>query len=494
MRHDFNLQLPSKRASKHATQHAPSPSINTWTLESRRDAWAILLLSAALLLPAIFNGFPLIFPDSATYLGIAFGSDYAIDRSSFYGLMLKPLANALPGTGGLWLVVVIQALAVATVIVTAARHLSDRAMDRRIFLLLLPALALLTSLPWHAGQIMPDAFTGTLVLLAALAATRDPAADGAPLLWLAAIVMALTHYTHLVLLAAVATSAIAAQILLGLPWRAALKRFAAAVLAVALTSGALVAANGIALQRSTISPTGSVFLFARLHADGLIEPWFDRHCGRDAPAPLCAERHLIPDTSQNFLWGDMGSPTRHVWQPQDDAERWAWVAMMAEANRGAIAEKPFAFLANSAGGALRQLGSFGAIDDECPVACGAVESGGMHYILAKYRPAALDSLKRSMQLRNATPKTVIRAVATPLTGAAMLLLLPTLWLAWRQRDATALAFTAAILAALIVNAALAGALSDVHDRYQSRVAWLAPFLLLFLWLRWRPCPEPSADA
>ena len=48
-------------------------------------ALPIAALTLLLLVPAIHNGFPLIFPDSGTYLGIAFGPEYALDRSSYYG-------------------------------------------------------------------------------------------------------------------------------------------------------------------------------------------------------------------------------------------------------------------------------------------------------------------------------------------------------------------------------------------------------------------------
>ena len=40
-----------------------------------------------------------------------------------------------------------------------------------------------------------------------------------------------------------------------------------------------------------------------------------------------------------------------------------------------------------------------------------------------------------------------------------------------------------IVTALIANAAMVGALSDVHDRYQSRIVWLVPLAMLFLALR-----------
>jgi hypothetical protein len=472
---------------------------------------AAVILAAALLLPAVWNGFPLIFPDSGTYLGIATGSDYAIDRSSVYGLLLKPLVQAWPGIGGLWLAVAAQALVVAAVLVAAGRTLvcpsavhverSSSAVGNLVEtrpLLPLLAVTLLTSLPWHAGQLMPDAFTGPLVLLASLAATRAPSAPGAPLLWLGALVLALTHYTHVVLLAAVAASAVAAQLALGLDWRSAARRLGTAFAVAGTAAGLLAAANGAVLDRATMSPAGPLFLFARLHEDGLIDRWFERHCGRDAPAALCAERNLLPRDSQTLLWRDPHGPVgRHIWQAGNDAERWRWIAMMAAANRGAIAEQPGAFLGSAMRGTARQLLAFQALDDECPANCGKDRRSGVGYILARDRPGTLPALDASMQLRGTTPKALVRAVTTPIAALALLLLPAMLLIAWRRRDSTALAFTAGITAALLVNAALAGALSDVHDRYQSRIVWLAPLLILLLALRWwRPpaCPPRPPGA
>ena len=480
---------------------------------------AAALLAAALLLPAIANGFPLVFPDSGTYLGIATGSDYAIDRSSVYGLLLKPFVRAWPGVGGLWLAIVAQALAVAAVLVVAGRSLLPPSIETKTALtpgpdpglskpggsgyagqapiLALIATALLTSVPWHAAQFMPDAFTGPLILLACLAATRAPSAPGAALLWLGALVLALTHYTHVILLAAVASVAIVAQIPLGLPWSAASRRLALAIGTAAAAAGLLAAANGAVLGRTTMSPLGPVFLFARLHEDGLTDRWFDRHCSRDAPTALCAERGSLPHDSQTLLWRDPHGPVgRHIWQPASDVERWRWIEMMAAANRGAIVEQPAAFLASALRGTARQFLAFRALDDECPANCGKDRRSGVGYILARDRPAALPKLDVSMQLRDTTPKALIRAITTPVAALALLLLPAAAVVAWRRRDRTALAFAAGIATALLANAALAGALSDVHDRYQSRVVWLAPLLILSLALRWRcpACPPPAPGA
>jgi len=455
--------------------------------------WLVGALALLLAMPAIVNGFPLIFPDSGTYLVIAFGREYAIDRSSFYGLMWKPFVTTVPGGGGLWLALAAQLLVVAAVLVVALRFALPGSGARRSLPWILPVV-LLTSLPWHAAQIMPDAFTGAVVLLAWLAASRDPADDGAALLWTCAALLATTHYTHPALLGAATAGAVAAQLAVGLGWRGALRRLFAGAAAAALAAGAMTAANGIALGRWTLSPTGGVFLFARAHEDGLMKPWFDRHCGRDAPAELCAARREMADDSQQLLWGDGRSPvTRHIWQARDDAERWRWADMMTDAVHGAIREAPVAFLRSAATGAFGQLGHFAAVDDECPAGCHEM-TGGIAFALNRYRPELLPALMDSMQVRDTTPKALVRTVSGVLTLGALALLPALLWRAFRRRDGALAGLFVAVTSALIANAIMAGALSDVHDRYQSRLIWLVPLAVLLGVARLRKCSAISARA
>lgn len=446
--------------------------------------WLLPLVAAALLVPAFANGFPLIFPDSGTYLNIAFASAYAVDRSSAYGFFLKPLVAILPGLGGLWLAIGVQALVVAGALLLALRMLLPAARAPTLLgLALLTACA--TALPWHAGQFMPDAFTAPLLLLGWAAVTRSPRADGAALLWFAAMALAVTHYTHVVLLAVTVASAVFAQAMLGLPWRAALARLAAAAVATLVAVGVLVAANGVVLGRWALSPAGPFFLFARLTEDGLTKPWLDERCRAGDPPGLCAVRDEIPQDSQVMLWGGAASPIAwRIWQSEDPAARWRWLDAMAEVNRGAILARPLPFLAAALDGTAQQLITFSAIDDECPKGCGDL-NGGIGWALARYRPAALSAQQQSMQRRDTTPKALVRTVTTPVTAAAMLALPILLIAAWRRRDALALSLVASLSAALVVNAAMAGTLSDVHDRYQSRLAWAAPLVLFALLMRWR---------
>jgi hypothetical protein len=449
---------------------------------NRIDALAVAALTLVLLIPAIANGFPLVFPDSGTYLGIAFGREYAIDRSSFYGFFLKPLVALGPNTVGLWIAVAFQAALVAACLWAAARALGLHGLGG---LALVAGIAALTSLPWHAGQFMPDAFTGLVLLTAWLASSRDPADHGAPLLWLAAILAALMHYTHLPLLLLAALAGIGAEMLTGLAVRAAMRRAVAAMLAVAITAAIHLGGNALVLERASVSPMGPLFLFARLQEDGLMAPWLQRHCGKDAPPKLCAIAPTLPRDSQQLLWDFERSPLgKMIFHPVSDAERWAWIDRMDAANRGAIGEAPFKFIDGSLHGAAEQFVHFQAIDDLCPDSCRDV-TGGIGYSLQRYRPATVPALHASMQAQGTTPKALVRAITTPVAAIGLILLPWLAWLAWRRRDAPALSLLVALLVGLMVNAALGGALSDVHDRYQSRLIWLAPMIAAMLAMRWR---------
>ena len=68
--------------------------------------------------------------------------------------------------------------------------------------------------------------------------------------------------------------------------------------------------------------------------------------------------------------------------------------------------------------------------------------------------------------------------------AGLLLLLPLLAVAIRRRDVLAQSLLSATIVGLLSNAAVAGALSHVDNRYQSRVVWIAPFVALLIAARW----------
>ena len=447
-----------------------------WTIAQR--VLTAAAVTVVLILPAVYNGFPLVFPDTSAYLSVAYADSWPIDRAGFYGFILSPALLSLSTVPGVWLAIAFQAALISIVLLAAARRLLPSAKPLPAFAII-AAVAMLTSLSWHASQLLPDAFTGALILLAWLAASRQSTRAGTPLIWFAAGVLALVHFTHVGLLVAGSAATLAVCAFNRTPTKELAKRAIAAALTTCAVLAAHTAVYGIYFDRWTPSPLGGYFLFARLNEDGLVPRWFDRHCGVDAPKPLCDLRPEIPHDSQQLLWGKGPSPLYdRINRAHGAPESWKWVEMVNQAARGSIREQPGAFAANAVRATLDQLVHYQVLDDECPENC-------INLRVFEWRPSLVDPVRSSRQLTGGLPREAIELTTNVTATAGLLLLLPFFVLAVRRRDGPAQAFLATIVTCLIANAAMAGALSDVHNRYQSRIVWLAPFAIVLALARWR---------
>jgi hypothetical protein len=448
-------------------------------------AWLSVTAAAAaiLLWPAVYNRFPLVFPDTGAYFAVAWGQYWTVDRSGFYGFFLRPLSSLEPQLQ-LWLAVALQATLIATAILLVLRKMTPELSPAKA-VAVVAALAVLTSLPWHSTQLMPDAFSGVCVLAVWLACQKDPSDNGSPSLWFAAYIAGLMHYTHLVVIVAAATATLLVQLLLcSAPRSTIAKRaLAAAVVAVAILA-TQTTANGLFLKRWSPAPMGSAFLFARLHEDGIVQPWLTQHCPRGETPALCRAEPRLPHDSQALLWGN-GSPfTRLAVPSRLNSEDQSFLAELRTASLGAILERPLQFGGNALREGSRQFVHFQVLDDECPEVC-RTESSAVYGWFRDYRPSLIGPFLSSRQLQGSIPKTFFRSITTPVAALSLLVIPILFWLAWRRKDAMACSLLAAVFVALCANAFVTGALSDVHDRYQSRVIWLAPFAVLLAWLRCR---------
>lgn len=435
----------------------------------------VAALAGLLLWPAVYNGFPIIFPDTTAYLNVALGHSWTLDRSGFYGLFLKPFALLGP-VAGIWIAVVVQVVAIAAIIIAAVR----RAVPAPGWIAVagVATVGALSSLPWHAAQLMPDAFTGSLILLGWLAASRRLEERGTALLWLAVTVLMLLHYTHLVILPAAVLTCLAVRYIAGESSRRLVPNLAVLILCWSAAVGAQVSANGLMFNRWSVSPMGSYFLFARLNEDGLVDHWLKRHCGRDASPELCSLAPHLPRDSQVLLWGGRASPldsriNAHLNSP----ESWVWIDRLEQAALGSLREQPLRFARKAFQAGLSQFQHFQALDDECPKQCSFPG-------LTRSMPALGKQIRNSRQVQGPLPRAQIRAVSSALSIAGLVLLIPLLIIAARRKDAEMASLGAAILVALCVNALLTGGLSDVHDRYQSRIVWLAPLAAIMAIARW----------
>ena len=436
-----------------------------------RDAliWSatIALLALPLLAPALWNGFPLIYPDTGGYLERPLLGTLEMGRSALYGAFL--LAGA---PLSFWPNIAIQALVIAwlIVLVLRAHGFARPTLALGIVIVLVPT----TSLPWFASQLMPDAFfpAGVLAIyLLMFHSTMLRTSERAALIILIVFAVA----AHMALLGL----ALGLVLILFLLRRFPLIRMpppAAGLPALALVLGLVVAplSNFAITGKFAFTPGGASFFFNRLVEDGIITRYLDKSCP-DPALRICAYRAEISTGYDDWLWkNDTPFWKLGGWQGYSDEQRRIILAT--------IVSDPVAHVTTALRATLLQLVSF-----RTEVAFLAGENS---YTIGTIRDRLATLYPELMAARQqATPFNVAPLNVIHIPVAALSILALAAVLIWRQRfPDRAIALAATVLFALIINAAVCGVFSHAADRYQSRLVPIAPLAVMIVALSRRRAP------
>jgi hypothetical protein len=426
-------------------------------------AGALAALTAIMLLlaPALWNGFPLLFFDTGAYLGRPFDGSLSPGRSMVYGLLL-----AAGSPANFWPVVIVQAAVSVWMIALMLRAHGHG--GRPLLLVSLSAvLAAATSLPWLAGQLMPDLFSGLAVLALYLLVFR-PAALGrlekAGLVALIAFAAASHNATLIVLAGLVAAAAIAHL------WRARIAARAGIVHgASALVLGAvmLLSTNLIFAKEFAWTPGGTGFLFSRLVQDGIVARYLADQCPNKR-FKLCGLRKKLPTNGDDFLWHQGGKgPFAQI------GYFWDKGGEMTTITRESLLLYPGMHVATAIRSTASQLVMVGTGDGLVPYVWDAY--GMIERLVPAAVPAAHGARQRTGTIIDFDKLNLVHA---PLGWASMALIPLWLFLAWRRRELEELGPLAATVGlALLANAFVCGVFSGPHDRYGARLVWLAPLVL-----------------
>jgi hypothetical protein len=438
---------------------------------------AILAVSAAtliLLVPAIWNGFPLVYYDSVDYLQLPFIWQMPIYRTAGYALVtaVGRLAHSL------WAVPLLQSALVAYVLYEALRRFLPRSPETA--LVAIAGLLLLTSgLPWFTGEIMPDAFTGMLVLAFAILVCdeglRSPARRTA-LTAILALAIAV-HSSHAALAGGLLLSLLLVSLAAPGLWPGLRHRLKLPLLAFMLGLGLAAGANAAVTGRFFLLQDNAVLTLGLFVEDGLAEKYLDHACARPEPTlRLCAARHRLPHNANMFLWHD-----------RDFNQLGGWAGMHDEARRivvSAIKSYPLTYLWDSIALTARQLVMLRTADGVAPMRYLIGDAITRHY------PQESAAFLAARQQRGETFRG-LNAIQVPLLLLACATLPILMVIAWRRKDPDAALLMGILTLALLGNAFICGALSNPNDRYQSRIAWLAIVAIAIAFGRWRRPKGPG---
>ncbi|MEM8754024.1 MAG: hypothetical protein AAGF90_13680, partial [Pseudomonadota bacterium] len=267
---------------------------------------------------------------------------------------------------------------------------------------------------------------------------RIDAAGRVALALLAAFAV-MTHYGNIALAAGLIGAALLMRGALGgLSWR--LAAFAVAPLALALAANALVGAVATGKAGVTVAPLRPPILLARSIEDGPARWHLEEACPEAGYAVCEVFADGVPDNVNAALWGPGG--LAHAGRATLDRIRAEEPLILARA----FAEHPAAQTWSFAGNAVRQFFRIGVSR------------------LTK----GVDRWVNWMLLASYVAAVVVLALVAVLC---------------RRRAPEASALAALTLLALVLNAAVFGGLSTPADRYQGRIAWMAPMMALILLAR-----------
>lgn len=422
-------------------------------------------MASVLVAPAVWNGFPFIFPDTGGYLTRPLEGRLELGRSAFYGLFLDA---GIPF--GFWPNVIAQSALTIFLIVLTLRVLRFGGRPWLAFGIAL-LLSVATSLPWLTGQLLPDILFPLAVLALYLLAFHN---DGLAM-WervALACVVVFAIVSHMAA-AALCVGLVAALWLVGrLPGSGLLKpRLCYAASAVIAGVVLCPMSNWAITGTFAFTPGGSSFLFGRLVEDGIVARYLEDRCP-DPTIRLCAYQADMPDIADDWLW-DPDSPFRKLggWEQLGNEERAIILATLVR--------YPLDQMTAAVSDTVQQLISFRtevSLDDNEPTI------GVIH----DWTPRLLPRFMAARQQRRGIDVGALNLVDVPVAALAMIGMLGAL-LARRRLQLTPElgALCATTLLALFINAAICGIFSHPVDRYQSRLAPLALFAVTLVAIEWQ---------
>ncbi|MFV3127698.1 hypothetical protein [Niveispirillum sp. KHB5.9] len=430
---------------------------------------ALWLGGFALLGAALWNGFPIVFFDTGGYIKRVLDWGLEPGRSFFYGLFLY-FTSA--GWFSFWGPALAQAVVTLWLIHLLLRVHQVGFRDwpqRQVTGVVAIALSLLTGVSWYVGQLMPDILLPLLVLCFWLLSFRWDRLEWRERAGVASIglLALLSHMSGMALaMGLVVTIATAKGLDRWRGWGLA-PRVAPAAALLALSLVAMPTLHMALIGKPGFTPGGPVFIFGRLVQDGLAQRYLADHCP-DATIKLCDYQDRLPATADDFIW-HADSPFRAI--------GW-WDGANAELSRlvgGIVSAYPGAFLHTALVATWDQLTMVQTGDglDEWQEVT--------RWIFSSQLPGRryLDFMSARQQREETTQALfdALNLVHVPVAHLSGLgLILVAVWgLRTGRRDMAALALFTAI--ALIGNAFISGALSNPHDRYQSRMVWLAALVV-----------------
>ena len=436
-----------------------------------------LLAAITLLIPAFYNGYPLVYSDTGSY--IQSGMDLVIPehRTIMYGLFIRFFSFNF----SFWLVVFAQSLIVSYVLWHITRVI-NKTISKRLFLIGLALLSWFTGLGWYTSQIMPDIFTVTAIGTLLLLALKKDYKIYQKVIFSFLLVFSINaHFSNYLIsiLTVLGLFVITRTKFIPKAKKELSFLLPTIIVTLSIVTGSLI--NYSVGSTFKINQGSHVFLMGKMLDSGVLKSFLDDECKNDNYV-LCHCKDSLPVTSRELLW----NPNSPLYQ------NGGWTG----------SEKPFndilfdiftspkhlaLFTYNSILSSVTQL-------FQNDVGSGLVSNwykdptSPPYAQIEKHFPFELNQYKQSRQNGNLWDQgldfTFINYINNMflVISAGLLFYIFTFKNKRKSIDIHTQLIIFTFLLGIVVNAIVVGSLANVYDRLQSRISWTLIFCMMLLLL------------
>ncbi len=436
-----------------------------------------LLAALTLLIPAFYNGYPLVYSDTGSY--IFSGMDLVIPehRTIMYGLFIRFFSLNF----SLWLVVFAQSLIVSYVLWHVVKVV-NKTVSKRLFLIIMALFSGFTGLGWYSSQIMPDIFTVTAVCSLFLLALKNDYKIYQKIIFSALLIFSVNaHFSNYL---------ISILTILGLFVITRTKFIPKAkqelsfllptvILSVSIVTGSLI--NYAIGSTFKMNQGSHVFLMGKMLDSGVLKSFLDDECKGDNYV-LCQCKDSLPNTSRELLWNPKSPLYQNGgWQGSQESFNNILFDIFTSPKHLAL------FTYNVTLSSVTQL-------FQNDVGSGLISnwykdpSSPPYDAISKHFPFELKQYKQSRQNGNLWDQGLDFTFINYINHILLVLSSVFLFFIFTSKskrksvDIRVQLIIMTLLLGVLVNAIVAGSLANVYDRLQSRISWTIIFCVVLILL------------
>jgi hypothetical protein len=428
-----------------------------------------------LMLIGFYNGYPLVYSDTGTYIYSGFDKFIPIDRPITYGLFVKIFSFNY----SLWFVILFQNFITAFVIYELLKTIKIANNRFNFFYLsVLTFLMLFTGLAWYSNQIMPDFFTPVFILVIFILLKRENYSWFTKVILCLILIYALiTHFSHLLIASVLIGFVVILKFAVKRKFNdIALKNLLAVSIIIFSSWFVLAGINYKVEKKFILSKASHVFIMAHLDDTGILEKYLKENCSKIEykDCKICQYK--------DSLTGDLGA---FIWSGKILEKTGGWVNSKDDYNKiikGTLTTPNYLFLN------IFKSFNYGLIQltkNQIGQGLTAYNQGSAPYQQIHWR--FYDELTNYLNSRQnkwnggnlkLDDLNLIHLVILILSLFIVIYLYTSSVLA--KLESTTVLFLIFVIMAIVINSFITAGLNSPCERFQARVVWLLPFSLIIL--------------